>query len=67
MSRSARFAAAKLWGILFLEIYLAHVMVAAVVRIGLQKVFGLSEPLAYLWSVLSLAFMHRYFLRIFCR
>ena len=47
MSRSTRFAAVELWGILSLEIYLAHVIPAAMVRIGLQKVFSFSEPLAH--------------------
>lgn len=47
MSRSTKFTVAKLWGILSLEIYLAHVIAAAIVRIGLQKMFNLSQPLVH--------------------
>jgi fucose 4-O-acetylase-like acetyltransferase len=45
ISRSPKFAFTKLWGVLSLEIYVAHVIVAAIIRIILQRMFGLSEPL----------------------
>jgi fucose 4-O-acetylase-like acetyltransferase len=47
MSRSTKFAFAKLWGMLSLEIYVAHVLAAAVIRIVLQKAFGISWPLLH--------------------
>jgi len=47
MSRSTKFAFAKLWGVLSLEIYVAHVMAAAIMRIVLQKAFGFSGPLLH--------------------
>jgi len=47
MSRSTEFAFAKLWGMLSLEIYVAHVMAAAIIRIVLQRAFGFSEPLLH--------------------
>jgi hypothetical protein len=45
MSRSTKFAFAKRWGVLSLEIYVAHVMAEATIRIVLQKAFGFSGPL----------------------
>ena len=47
MSRSTKFAFAKLWGMLSLEIYVAHVMAAAIIRIVLQRAFGFSGPLLH--------------------
>jgi len=45
ISRSTIFSFVKLWGLLSLEIYVAHVMAAAIFRVILQKAFGVSEPL----------------------
>ncbi|HBW87521.1 MAG TPA: acyltransferase, partial [Cyanobacteria bacterium UBA11149] len=39
----------KEWGCLSLEIYLAHVIAAAIFRILLQKVLGITEPIAHLF------------------
>lgn len=47
ISRSSKFVFIKLWGVLSLEIYVAHVIAAAVIRIVLQRVFGFSEPLLH--------------------
>jgi fucose 4-O-acetylase-like acetyltransferase len=47
ISRSPKFAFAKLWGVLSLEIYVAHVIAAATIRITLQTIFGFSEPLLH--------------------
>lgn len=38
----------ELWGLLSLQIYVAHTIASASVRIGLQKVLGISEPLTHL-------------------
>ena len=48
ISRSAKFGFIKLWGLLSLEIYVAHVMAAAAIRIVLQRVFGISSPSLHL-------------------
>jgi fucose 4-O-acetylase-like acetyltransferase len=44
MSRSTEFAFVKLWGVLSLEIYVAHVIAEALVRIALQKILAATEP-----------------------
>jgi fucose 4-O-acetylase-like acetyltransferase len=44
ISRPKRVGFVKLWGILSLEIYVAHVIAAAIVRVGLHKVLGVSDP-----------------------
>jgi fucose 4-O-acetylase-like acetyltransferase len=38
----------ELWGVLSLEIYVAHVIAAASVRIVLRQAFGVTEPLLHL-------------------
>jgi len=48
MTRSTKFALVKLWGVLSLEIYVTHVIAEAIVRIALQKVFDLTDPLLHL-------------------
>lgn len=38
----------ELWGLLSLQIYVAHTIASAFVRIGLQKLLGVSEPVTHL-------------------
>jgi fucose 4-O-acetylase-like acetyltransferase len=47
MSRSTKFVFVKLWGVLSLEIYVTHVITEAIVRIVLQKVLDLTNPLLH--------------------
>lgn len=47
MSRATKFSFVKLWGVLSLEIYVGHVIAAAVMRIVLQRAFGVAGPLVH--------------------
>ncbi|GAB1543461.1 acyltransferase [Scytonema sp. NUACC21] len=42
-----RFHFAKQWGVFSLEIFVAHIITASSVRILLQKLFGISEPVTH--------------------
>jgi fucose 4-O-acetylase-like acetyltransferase len=48
MSRSTGFSAVKLWGVLSLQIYLAHVIAGAMTRIALQKLAHVSDPTVHI-------------------
>ena len=39
----------KLWGLLSLQIYVVHTIVASLMRIVLQKLFGTTEPFIYIF------------------
>jgi fucose 4-O-acetylase-like acetyltransferase len=47
LSRSARFSFIKLWGKLSLEIYVVHVLASAAIRVALQRIFGLTDPMVH--------------------
>lgn len=49
LERLGKIPFVKEWGSLSLEIYLAHVIAAAILRILLQKVLGITEPIAHLF------------------
>jgi fucose 4-O-acetylase-like acetyltransferase len=46
--RLGRIAVVRFWGVMSLEIYVAHVLAASATRIVLQQFLGATDPLAYL-------------------
>ncbi len=48
IARSAKFSLIKLWGILSLEIYVAHSLAAAPMRVALYRILDFREPWLYI-------------------
>jgi fucose 4-O-acetylase-like acetyltransferase len=67
MNRHGRFSLIRQWGVFSLEIYVAHVMAAAAIRVILQKIFHITEPsihivlgiMASLYVPIALAYLCR--------